>query len=70
MSAGRCGKKVTYESVAEAMRVLELAKRTWYRPPRRFYRCPLCGGYHLTSHATMPPEVLQEAARKAAEGQR
>ena len=37
--------------VKDAMRDLELGKKTWHRLPRRFYRCDICGGYHITSHA-------------------
>lgn len=47
----RCGKKLRYATVKDAMRDLELGKKTWHRQPRRFYRCDICGGYHITSHA-------------------
>ena len=34
----RCGKKLRYATVKDAMRDLELGKKTWHRQPRRFYR--------------------------------
>lgn len=42
-----CGRKIRYESRAAALRYIE---RHYAKVPLSVYRCPYCGGWHLTSH--------------------
>lgn len=43
-----CGSKVRYKSVAEAEAVARYRMNNG-APKLRTYRCPICGGWHLTS---------------------
>lgn len=53
--------KVALDTVQEAMRELDLAKRTWRYPPIRWYKCPQCSKYHLTAQ----PKAADVGRRRA-----
>ena len=65
-----CGRKIRYESRAKALRYIE---RHYAEVPLSVYKCPYCGGWHLTSHpwtdtdgGDLTVREVLEAARDAA----
>lgn len=62
MNDGGCI-KTRLATVQDAMRELEVAKRTWRYPPVRWYECNLCGGYHLTAQPLAKEVGGRQAAR-------
>lgn len=45
--------KISFATSKEAQRVLNAAKRSFHNRkktiPKRYYKCKVCGNYHLTS---------------------
>lgn len=52
MGHGSCGRKVRYQTLqgAETFAASVRARFGAALPEQSAYRCPLCGGWHLTSH--------------------
>ena len=46
-----CGRKRRYEDEFTAQSVANLSMIAYGAPPLKVYRCPLCGGWHLTHKA-------------------
>lgn len=59
-------RKERFATVADAQRALEVAKRTWRVPPKRWYYCGDCDGYHLTIQDKRASGPEREAAQREA----